>query len=106
MARRKKSVEKELKPTAEFTSTKKTDIPGYKTSFRKGGITYNIGDTIIAGIGDEAFEGQLSSVLSSQFVITNDEIPYGRFFFYNGTKLQMIKSTKPQKPKRRRRTTK
>jgi len=60
----------------------------------------------LAGVGDEAIEGQLTSVLASQFVVTGDQAPYGKFFFYNGTKLVMIKSTKPQKPKRKRRTKK
>ena len=106
MARRKRSIKTELKRTAEFVSTPTSEIPGYKSSFKKGGVTYHIGDRVIAGVGDEAVEGNLTSVLGSQFTIHDPEnAPYGKFFFYTGTKLVLLHSdVKP--PKRKRRTKK
>lgn len=104
MARRKRSIKTELKRTAEFVSTPTNKIPGYKTSFRKNKVTYNVGDIVIAGVGEEAVQGELTSVLASQFVITGEQCPYGKFFFYNGTKLVLVESK--VKPKRKRRTKK
>jgi len=105
MPRRKKQTPLvEVKTTAEFVPTPSSNIPGHKTSFRKKGVTYNVGDIIIAGIGDESVQGELTSVLASQFVVTGDQCPHGRFFFYNGTKLELIESK--VKPKRVRRTRK
>lgn len=88
MARRKKSIEKESKPAAEFVSTPADKVPGFKTFFKKGKEKFHLGDTLIAGIGDEAYEGELINVLGSQFVIKGEQCPHGKFFFYNGTKIQ------------------
>lgn len=86
---RKKKVKEVPAPKEppKFAGTSAKDIPGYKTKFKKGGVTFSIGDTVICTHADETHKGTLISVLSSQFVIKSEDLKYGKFYFYNGTKI-------------------
>jgi len=57
-------------------------------------VVYHVGDEVIvssAAQGIDACRGEVISVLGSQFVIKSEEdAPYGRFFFYNGSKLTKV----------------
>jgi len=89
---RKKKVKEVPVPTEspKFVTTVGKDIPGYKTSFKKGGVTFSVGDTVICTHADETHTGTLISVLSSQFVIKSEDLKYGKFYFYNGTKIVKV----------------
>ena len=108
MPRRKKTkVTTEIKRSEKFNPTPLDQIPGQKTSFRKGGTTFTIGDRVLVHNptqSEEAIEGELTSVLGSQFVVTDPEnAPFGKFFFYNGAKLTMIEQkTKTNRKNRRK----
>lgn len=88
---RKKKVKQVIEEKSELTqfrgATAAKDIPGYKTSFKKGGVTFSIGDTVLCTHADETHKGTLISVLSSQFMIESEDLKYGKFYFYNGTKI-------------------
>lgn len=81
---RKKAVEK--KPVEE----KKYKIPGHKTSFKKGGKIYKVGDIVLCSSPNEdPFKGRLTSVLASQIVVQSDD-NLTRWFFYTGLKIQKV----------------
>lgn len=88
---KKKSIKTELKRSEGFVATPLKEVPGYKTSFKKSGVTYKVGDRVIVTYIDTVCQGTITNVLGSQFTIHDEEhAPYGKFFFYQGSKLQKI----------------
>ena len=65
-------------------------IPGHKTTFKKGGVIYKVGDIVLCGgPAQDPFKGRLTSVLSSQIMVESDDNLI-RWFFYNGLKIQKV----------------
>lgn len=77
---------------ARFVGTKTTEVPGYKKTWRKGGVTYKLGDEVYISSGADAnVRCTLKAFLGSQIYVEGDDFPYGKFYFYTGLKVKKVK---------------